>query len=104
MTRWSESNHDIELLKAGSYPYMTKVRILGKRGHLSNDAGGEFASRLVEGGTKKIMLAHLSRDNNTSELAFSTVSGKLLEAGIKTGSDMELHIAPANEMSPLLDI
>jgi phosphoribosyl 1,2-cyclic phosphodiesterase len=99
-----ESNHDIEMLKAGSYPYMTKVRILGKRGHLSNDAGGEFASRLVEGGTKKIMLAHLSRDNNTSELAFSTVSGKLLEAGIKTGSDMELHIAPANEMSPLLDI
>lgn len=99
-----EANHDIGMLEAGSYPYMTKVRILGKRGHLSNDAGGDFASRLVAGGTRKIMLAHLSKDNNTPEIAFSTVSGKLLDAGIKTGADMELHIAPATEMGSLLDI
>ena len=50
------------------------------------------------------MLAHLSRDNNTPELAFSTVAGKLLDAGIKTESDMELYIAPAAEMSVLLDV
>ncbi len=99
-----EANHDIGMLEAGSYPYMTKVRILGKRGHLSNDAGGDFASRLVAGGTRKIMLAHVSKDNNTPEIAFSTVSGKLLDAGIKTGADMELHIAPATEMGSLLDI
>lgn len=99
-----ESNHDIGMLKAGSYPYMTKVRILGNRGHLSNDAGGEFAAKLAAAGTKRIMLAHLSRDNNTPELAFSTVSGKMRRNGIKAGTDMELYIAPAAEMSSLLDV
>lgn len=99
-----ESNHDIDMLKAGTYPYMIKARILGNRGHLSNDVGGKFASRLVAGGTERIMLAHLSRDNNTPKLAFSTVEERLREAGIKNGADMELLIAPADEMSVLIDV
>jgi phosphoribosyl 1,2-cyclic phosphodiesterase len=99
-----ESNHDVDMLRGGSYPYMLKTRILGNRGHLSNDAGGAFAARLVNGGAERIMLAHLSRDNNTPELAFSTVRDRLLVSGIRAGDDLTLSVAPADEMSGFLEV
>jgi phosphoribosyl 1,2-cyclic phosphodiesterase len=72
-----ESNHDVEMLKIGGYPWYLKQRILGKNGHLSNDAAGEFISSLVDNGTKKILLGHLSRENNFPELAYETVKNIL---------------------------
>lgn len=65
-----ESNHDPEMLRTGPYPYDLKRRIASRRGHLSNGDSALFASRLCAGGTKSLMLAHLSAENNTPELAF----------------------------------
>ena len=65
-----ESNHDPDMLANGPYPYDLKLRIASRRGHLSNPDCAEFASRLCQNGTKRILLAHLSEENNTPDLAF----------------------------------
>ncbi len=87
-----ESNHDIQMLKNGHYPYILKKRILGDFGHLSNDACADFAAELVEHGTEKIILAHLSNDNNTPEAAYRTTASFLTEAGF-TPEDVKLSVA-----------
>ncbi len=68
-----ESNHDAEMLEEGPYPYELKQRIRSKYGHLSNAECAALASRLYESGTKHIMLAHLSEENNLPTLAYNEV-------------------------------
>ena len=68
-----ESNHDVEMLKAGSYPYTLKRRILGDNGHLSNDAAGEALVKLYKCGLRNAVLGHLSHENNLEPLALETV-------------------------------
>ncbi len=78
-----ESNHDVVMLKNGGYPYYLKQRILSEYGHLSNDAAAEFAIECVRAGTSDILLAHLSDENNSPQLAeyISVLCvGKLKEA------------------------
>ena len=75
-----ESNHDVDMLLAGPYPYPLKKRILGERGHLSNDAAASYAARSVQAGTRALLLAHLSQENNTPARALETV-GRALEGG-----------------------
>lgn len=82
-----ESNHDIGMLKCGPYPEQLKQRILSRRGHLSNEACAEFARILAQHGTKRIMLAHISRENNDPELARQTVCRALSD------SDTEILVA-----------
>lgn len=65
-----ESNHDIDMLMEGPYPYDLKKRISSRRGHLSNSDSAEFAAHLCRCGTKQLMLAHLSQENNTPEIAY----------------------------------
>ncbi len=65
-----ESNHDENMLLCGPYPYELKRRILSNRGHLSNEAAASLVSRLAAAGTKRILLAHLSEENNLPELAY----------------------------------
>ena len=65
-----ESNHDEEMLRMGRYPYDLKQRILSRRGHLSNRDCADFASELCEAGTKHILLAHLSEENNYPTFAY----------------------------------
>ena len=72
-----ESNHDVNMLLSGPYSYPLKCRILSDRGHLSNDAASEFALRLCDSGTKRFLLAHLSRENNFPELALETARSLL---------------------------
>lgn len=67
-----ESNHDIRMLENGPYPYILKKRILSDLGHLSNDACADTAVELIESGTTRILLAHLSRENNYPMLAEQT--------------------------------
>ena len=74
-----EANHDVGMLKTGPYPYELKKRILGDRGHLSNEISAAFARELAENGTKTVILGHLSSENNTPELALSTVKQGLSE-------------------------
>ena len=66
-----ESNHDLEMLHCGPYPYDLKQRIASRRGHLSNPDSAALAARLFAGGTRALMLAHLSQENNTPELALN---------------------------------
>lgn len=88
-----ESNHDVGMLKCGSYPYPLKKRILSDRGHLSNAAAGELLAKLYPTGVKRTILAHLSGENNTEQLAYDTVREILRGDGI---SDESLFVAVAH--------
>jgi len=87
-----ESNHDIGMLKNGPYPYVLKKRILSDNGHLSNDDCAKFLPQLIDKGTKKIVLAHLSAENNTPELCYKTSAQALTNAGY-TPDDVKLTVA-----------
>lgn len=88
-----ESNHDVNMLEIGKYPPQLKRRIRGKLGHLSNDDAGRAAEFLVRLGTERIILGHLSEENNYPELARQTVICVLNDAGIKCGRDVLLGVA-----------
>ena len=90
-----ESNHDVEMLKTGGYPYYLKQRILSEYGHLSNDAAAEFAVECVRAGTRDILLAHLSGENNTPQLAEYTVGRALQSSGLS----VRLAAAPRDTVS-----
>jgi phosphoribosyl 1,2-cyclic phosphodiesterase len=90
-----ESNHDIEMLKNGIYPFHLKQRILSNKGHLSNSACATELAALVKGGTLRLMLGHLSEENNTPNLALSTSVSALEQAGLTYKSDYTLDIAPS---------
>jgi phosphoribosyl 1,2-cyclic phosphodiesterase len=64
-----ESNHDLEMLRDGPYPWSVKQRVLSRVGHLSNDATAEFLQKDYDGGATWIVLGHLSESNNAPELA-----------------------------------
>ena len=68
-----ECNHDSDMLRFGPYPYQLKQRIGSRYGHLSNEDCAAFASQLAETGTRRILLAHLSRENNAPEVALAAV-------------------------------
>ena len=85
-----ESNHDIELLKNGRYPYYLKKRILSGKGHLSNEAAGAAAGELAKRGVRGILLGHLSRENNRKLLAYETVFAALKSEGVEPGRDLAL--------------
>ena len=89
-----ESNYDPFLLKMGPYPWHLKARIASEHGHLSNDASAEFASRLLSTGTSRLILGHLSKENNNPALARQTVGGVLTAGGAREGVDFELSVAP----------
>lgn len=89
-----EANHDVGMLKNNQkYPLVTKLRILGKNGHLSNDAAAEFARRLVESGTRQLVLSHLSPENNSPELAYSYISEILANYGLIEGETFKIDVA-----------
>jgi len=88
-----ESNHDVEMLKFGPYPYSLKRRILSNIGHLSNDDCGNAIVKLLQYSPKKIMLGHLSKTNNYPELAYQTIVNLLNDNKITLNKDVELYIA-----------
>ena len=93
-----ESNHDVRMLQNGRYPYYLKRRILSDIGHLSNAVCANQLPGLAAKGTTRFMLAHLSRENNTPELAFQTAACALEMAGLKQGLDFELTVAPRENL------
>ena len=88
-----ESNHEVTMLQNGGYPYFLKRRILSDTGHLSNSACAEFLPELLQSGAGRFILAHLSRENNTPELAFATAKAAFDAAGAQAGIDYELKVA-----------
>ena len=87
-----ESNHDVDMLKCGRYPYQLKTRILSSHGHLSNEDCAKAAVELVKRGGRGILLAHLSKENNFEELAYRTVYETLSRENIKVGKDVALGV------------
>lgn len=93
-----ESNHEISMLQNGAYPYPLKQRILSDKGHLSNAAADMFAKDLIESGTTRLVLAHLSRENNVPEIAQLSAVSALGEIGAKEGEDYRLYVSkPEND-------
>ena len=97
-----ESNHDVRMLENGPYPYYLKRRILADTGHLSNEVCAATLPGLAESGVTRFYLAHLSKDNNTPEVAYITSQAALTEAGMKEGQDYVLRVAPRYDTEPVL--
>ncbi len=94
-----ESNHDIETLQEGSYPYYLKQRILSDTGHLSNKDASYYLSKLIGDKTQSIVLVHLSEENNTPDKALNT-----LKTYIKDNSVEKIIIATQDERTELINI
>ena len=88
-----ESNHDVRMLQNGPYPYPLKRRILGSSGHLSNEHCAQALAEFVKQGTTRIILAHLSDENNYPDLALQTSRVALQEEGMQEGVDFLLSAA-----------
>ena len=95
-----ESNHDVDWLRSGPYPYYLKERILSLQGHLSNEDAARFAVMMAQRGTRQIVLAHLSRENNTPERALETVEQALRAAELGTF----VTVAPRGELSRCFEL
>lgn len=93
-----ESNHDEELLMNGRYPHFLKQRVLSDKGHLSNKLVAEYLSKIVDENTKYILLAHLSEENNSEDLALAETKEKLVNKKI------EIMVARQDEESPLIEV
>ena len=78
-----ESNHDIEMLMHGRYPSWLKKRVSSDTGHLSNHQAGFYLSKIIGEDTKKVVLAHISKENNTPEIALEDVLSELKENDVK---------------------
>lgn len=89
-----EANHDIETLLANpNYPAVLKQRILSKKGHLSNKDSASAILELVKTGTRQIVLSHLSRENNSPNLAFTYISDWLEQNGVIQGQNVKIDVA-----------
>ncbi len=91
-----ESNHDIEMLMHGKYPPWLKQRVLSDKGHLSNKASSFYLSKLIGNNTRYVILAHLSQENNTEEIALQTLKDTLKEYNVEFNN---IFIAKQNEKS-----
>ena len=99
-----ESNHDVQMLRAGPYPPFLQERILGRRGHLSNAVCAAALPALVKAGVSQIILGHLSEQNNTPSLALNASLKSLSEAGIQEGRDVRLSVAARESAEDILRI
>lgn len=88
-----ESNHDRDMLRHGGYPIYLKQRILSDHGHLANDTCAAFLPELAQSGTRRFLLAHLSRENNTPSLAREAALTALARAGLSEQIDFLLNTA-----------
>ena len=95
-----ESNYEPRLLEISSYPYYLRRRIASDRGHLGNPECADTVRRLALSGTARFVLGHLSRENNTPELALAASQGALQEEGLQEGRDFLLTVARRSEPTP----
>lgn len=95
-----EANHDINMLQVGPYPYYLKQRILGDRGHLSNENSGRLLCRILHDQLKAVLLGHLSKENNLPELAFESVRMEVNMGDTPyKASDFDLRVAKRSEVT-----
>ncbi|MCR4686073.1 MAG: MBL fold metallo-hydrolase [Lachnospiraceae bacterium] len=95
-----EANHDVNMVHAGPYTYSLKNRILGERGHLSNETSGRLISRLLKDNCKYVAIGHLSKINNYPELAYESVKLEITNAPCEyDGNDFPIFVAKRGELS-----
>ena len=100
-----EANHDVNMLQVGPYPYYLKQRILGSRGHLSNENSGRLLSSILHDGLKAISLGHLSKENNLPELAYEAVRMEItMGDNPYNANDFYIQVAKRQEVSPVIQI
>lgn len=97
-----EANHDLNMLMAGPYPYPLKRRIMGNRGHLSNERAGQFLSKVLSGKTRQVFLGHLSKENNYEQLAYEAVRTELLMHNMDV-DQMEINLLVASRYEPIFE-
>ena len=94
-----ESNHDVEMLMNGKYPYHLKKRVLGDRGHLSNQDCAYYLNKLVGKKTKHIILSHLSQENNCPKIAYKTT-----KKATTINPNLTIHISKQTESTELIEV
>ena len=100
-----EANHDIHMLEVGGYPYYLKQRILGDRGHLSNELSGQLLCDILHDNLKHIMLGHLSKENNYARLAYETVKLEVTLADNEyKGEDLNMFVASRESVSDIINV
>jgi len=98
-----ESNHDVNMLKSGRYPYFLKRRILSDHGHFSNEQAADLVEAAALSGATKIMLMHLSEENNLPELAFSVINDKLKQNKLSE-KDVGVFVAGQHCVSKIISL
>ncbi len=99
-----ESNHDVRMLEVGPYPYPLKQRILGAKGHLSNESAGQFLDKILNDNINEIILGHLSRENNTKDLAKLAIMNEIDASTSKYKSDdFKIDIAHHDSYSEIVE-
>ena len=96
-----ESNYDVEMLMHGKYPYYLQQRILSDKGHLSNNDSAYYLSKFIGDNTKKIILAHLSQENNNPDIALNTLKDRLKEENINFNN---IEISSQDKRTELVEI
>ena len=100
-----EANHDVNMLQVGPYPYYLKQRILGDRGHLSNENSGRLLSRILHDKLQTIILGHLSKENNFPELAYEAVRMEItMGDNPYNANDFRMLVANRSEVSPVVEL
>ena len=99
-----ESNHDLNMLMVGRYPYPLKLRIMGDRGHLSNESAGKLLGEVLHDHIRYVLLGHLSKDNNYEELALETVCQEVtMGDNPYQAKDFDIRIARRDVPSEILE-
>ena len=96
-----ESNHDVYMLKNGPYPYFLQQRVVGDKGHLSNEQASNYLCKFIGDKTKKVVFAHLSEKNNTEEKVIEKFNEKLVENNMKF---YNYYIGRQNEPTEVIEI
>ena len=100
-----EANHDIHMLEVGPYPYPLKRRVMGDKGHLSNESSGKLLCDILHDDLQYVVLGHLSKENNYEELAYETVK---LEVSIGDnpyrGDDIPMMVAKRDQISDIITL
>lgn len=100
-----EANHDIHMLEVGPYPYPLKRRVMGEKGHLSNELSGRLLCDILHDNLKYVMLGHLSKENNYEELAYETVKLEIsLGDNPFKGDDIPMMVAKRDSVSEIITV
>lgn len=100
-----EANHDVHMLQAGRYPYYLKQRILGDKGHLSNEMSGQLLSEALHENFKAVVLGHLSKENNYEKLAYETVRLEIdMADNPYHAKDFPIYVAKRDKVSDVIEV